>query len=264
MWDPHQYEIYADHRGRPFHELVGRVGASAPERIVDLGCGTGALTATLLDRWPDATVTGVDSSAEMLAEAARHARPPQLTFDRCDVTTWVRGRAGDPGARRPADVIVSNAMLQWVPGHADLLPGLVNALAEGGWLAFAVPGNFDAPSHTLLGELRRSTRWRATLADLPGYHLSSHEPAYYHDRLAGLGCLVDAWETTYLQVLSGTDPVLEWMRGTGLRPVLAALGPADADRFAAEYGALLREAYPAREYGTLLPYRRVFVVARRS
>lgn len=259
MWDPRQYERYADHRSRPFHDLVGRIGAATADRVVDLGCGTGALTATLLDRWPGATVTGVDSSAEMLAEAAPRARPPRLTFHRGDVAGWAAGR--DSG--EPVDVIVSNAVLQWVPGHADLLPGFVAALADGGWLAFQVPGNFGSPSHVLLRELCRSVRWRG-VAEAPGREPGVLEPADYLDRLARLGCAVDAWETTYLHVLTGTDPVLEWVRGTALRPVLAALGPADTERFVTEYAALLREAYPAREYGTLLPFRRVFVVARRG
>ncbi|HEX5494415.1 MAG TPA: trans-aconitate 2-methyltransferase [Mycobacteriales bacterium] len=264
MWDPHQYEIYADHRNRPFHELVARIAAPDPTRVVDLGCGTGALTATLSDRWPHATVTGVDSSAEMLAHAAGRARPPRLTFTADDVRTW--------HTDRPVDVIVSNAVFQWVPGHPDLLPGLVDALVAGGWLAFAVPGNVDSPSHTLLADLCRSARWRSRLASVAdaagqvggqGNDPRVLSPAGYLDRLAQLGCTVDGWETTYQQVLTGPDPVLEWMRGTALRPVLAALGPADAEEFTARYGELLRDAYPPRDYGTVLPYRRVFVVARR-
>lgn len=264
MWDPHQYEVYADHRGRPFHELVGRIAAPEPARVVDLGCGTGALTATLCQRWPGATVVGVDSSPEMLAEAARRASPPRLTFAAGDVRTW--------RADRPVDVIVSNAVFQWLPGHPDLLGGLVGALTDGGWLAFAVPGNGGSPSHTLLAELCRSARWRSRLGDVAdptGQAGGSGEdprvltPAGYLDRLARLGCTVDAWETSYQQVLPGPDPVLEWMRGTALRPVLAALRPDEAEEFTARYGQMLREAYPAGEYGTVLPFRRVFVVAHR-
>ena len=256
MWDPQQYEIYANHRGRPFDDLVRRIGARAPARVIDLGCGTGALTATLLDRWPDATVVGVDSSAQMLDRAARHARPPGLTFHLGDVATWTPDR--------PVDVIVSNAALQWVPGHSDLLPGFVRALTDGGWLAFQVPGNFDSPTHTLLADLRHSATWRATLTELPEREPGVLAPVDYLELLSGLGCVVDVWETTYQQVLTGTDPVLEWMRGTGLRPVLAVLGPADVERFTRQYAALLREAYPTREYGTVLPYRRIFVVAHRA
>ncbi|HEY9389638.1 MAG TPA: trans-aconitate 2-methyltransferase [Mycobacteriales bacterium] len=255
MWDPHQYEIYADQRGRPFDELVARIGAPSPARVVDLGCGTGAFTARLLDRWPEATVVGVDSSAQMLTRAAQHARPPRLTFHLGDIAAWVPDR--------PVNVITSNAALQWVPGHADLLPAFVRALTDDGWLAFQVPGNFDSPTHTLLADLRRSAAWRDSLSDPPRPEPAVLTPEEYLDRLSGLGCAVDVWETTYQQVLPGADPVLEWMRGTGLRPTLEVLDPADAERFTDQYAALLREAYPAREYGTVLPYRRIFVVAHR-
>jgi trans-aconitate 2-methyltransferase len=253
VWDPVRYGRYADERGRPFHELLARVGARRPERVVDLGCGDGALTATLLDRWPDAEVVGVDSSAEMLAAAGPRATP-RLRFELAAVEEWA-----PPG---PVDVLVSNAALQWVPDHVERLPQLVGMLAPGGWLAVQVPGNADAPSHVLLRELRRSPRWRDRLGPGPARWPDVLDPPGYLDRLARLGCVVDAWETTYAHVLQGADPVLEWVRGTALRPVLAALSPADAADFEAEYGAALREAYPAAPYGTVVPFRRVFVVAR--
>ncbi len=257
MWDPGQYERFADERSRPFHELLARVPATAPAYIVDLGCGTGELTATLTARWPEATVLGVDSSERMLTEAAARAVPGRLGFRREPIEEWT------PAA--PVDVLVSNAALQWVPGHADLFGRFVGALAPGGWLAFQVPGNFTFPTHTLLAELCRSPRWRDRLGPLADRHPTSLEPAEYLDRLARLGCTVDAWETTYLHVLSGRDPVLEWVRGTALRPVLTALADdaAATGDFLAEYGSRLREAYPGRAYGTVLPYRRVFVVARK-
>ena len=252
MWDPEVYGRYADQRSRPFHELVDRVAAVEPASVVDLGCGDGSLTATLAQRWPTASVVGVDSSAEMLAGAPAG---PGLAFRQGLIEDW------EPAA--PVDVLVSNAALQWVPDHPALLPRLVGALAPGGWLALQVPGNWDAPSHALLAELRDSPRWRSRLADAgrgPGQ--APPGPAGYVRLLAGLGCAVDAWETTYAQVLSGPDPVLEWVRGTALRPVLARLSAAEAAEFEAEYGALLREAYPAEPWGTLLPFRRVFAVAR--
>lgn len=250
MWDPEVYGRYADERSRPFHELVARVGAVEPARVVDLGCGDGALTATLADRWPSASVLGVDSSAEMLAGAPAG---PRLEFRPGRIEDW------EPDG--PVDVLVSNAALQWVPGHVELLPRLVGALAPGGWLAMQVPGNWDEPSHTLLAELRESPRWKARLAGAERGP-AALGPAEYVRVLAGLGCAVDAWETTYAQVLAGPDPVLDWVRGTALRPVLARLSAAEAAEFEAGYGALLREAYPAQPWGTLLPFRRVFAVAR--
>lgn len=252
MWDPEVYGRYADQRSRPFHELVARVAADGPASVVDLGCGDGSLTATLAQRWPTASVVGVDSSAEMLAGAPTG---PRLRF--------VEGRIEDWAPAAPVDVIVSNAALQWVPDHPALLPRLVGALAPGGWLALQVPGNWAEPTHTLLTGLRESPRWRSRLADAGhGPDQAPPDPAGYVRLLAGLGCAVDAWETTYAQVLAGPDPVLGWVRGTALRPVLARLSAAEAAEFEAEYGALLRSAYPAEPWGTLLPFRRVFAVAR--
>lgn len=257
MWDPARYEEYADQRNRPFFELAGRIGAESPARVVDLGCGTGRLTAALARRWPDATVEGLDSSAEMI-EVARTAketaRTGRLHFAEGDLARWA--------PTRPVDVIVSNAALQWVPGHQELLPRWVETLLPGGWLAFQVPGNFGAPSHTILRELCAAPQWRDRLGEFSTARPVC-EPHEYLDQLAGLGCAVDAWETTYLHLLQGEDPVLGWVKGTALRPILAALDEVAADRFLAVYGARLREAYSRRAYGTAFPFRRIFVVARR-
>jgi trans-aconitate 2-methyltransferase len=253
VWDPAQYGRYADERGRPFHELMARVFAEAPELVVDLGCGDGALTATLARRWPAAAVVGVDSSESMLAEA--HPRSTdRLTFELSTIEDW--------RPDRPVDVLVSNAALHWVPDHAAHLPRLVRSLSPGGWLAVQMPGNADAPSHMLLTELRRSPRWRDRLGGGAGRWPETLDPVGYVDLLAGLGCAVDAWETTYAHVLAGPDPVLDWVRGTALRPVLVALSAAEAADFEADYGAALRSAYPTAPYGTVVPFRRVFVVAQ--
>lgn len=254
MWDAEQYDRFADDRFRPLTDLVARVGAERPGYVVDLGCGTGAATASLAERWPEARVEGVDDSAEMLAEAARHALPGRLDFTLGDLAEWV------PDER--VDVLVSNAALQWVPTHRELLPRFVGWLAPGGWLAFQVPGNYRAPAHRLLAELRQSPRWRDQVGDGADRHLAVDDPGDYLALLAGLGCRVDAWETTYLHVLQGDDPVLEWIKGTGLRPVLDVLDEPDRAEFLAEYGALLRKAFPKQPWGTVLEFRRVFVVAQ--
>lgn len=251
-WDPRTYLQFADERGRPFADLVARVGASAPARVVDLGCGPGQLTAALAQRWPRANVQGFDSSPKMVAAAQEHATD-RLSFAVQDLRDW------RPDA--PVDVIVSNATLQWVPEHRGLLPALVAALVEGGWLAFQVPGNFDEPSHRLLRDLAGQQPYVEHTAGREGPAAAGPE-AYLAD-LSALGCRVDAWETTYLHVLSGPDPVFRWIRSTGARPVLQSL-PDDLRRdFEAEYRALLDEAYPAQPYGTVLPFRRVFVIAER-
>ncbi len=252
MWDPELYGRFGDERSRPFHDLVGRIGATSPARVVDLGCGDGSLTATLAERWPSASVLGVDSSESMLADAAPR---------KSEWLSFVLGAIQDWRPEQPVDVLVSNAALQWVPEHMALLPRLVGALAPGGWLAIQVPGNFEAPSHVALRTLCDSARWRARLGPA-GRWPSMPEPADYVRELTGLGGVVDSWETTYAQVLAGADPVLTWMRGTALRPILARLAPAEAAEFETELGALLREAYPAEPYGTVLPFRRIFAVAQ--
>jgi trans-aconitate 2-methyltransferase len=246
MWDPGQYLAFADHRSRPFHELVARVGATEPRRVVDLGCGPGNLTETLGQRWPDAVLEAFDSSPEMV-EAAR-ARGVDARVG--DVATW------EPAA--DTDVVVTNAVLQWVPGHEDLLRKWVRALPSGAWLAMQVPGNFSGPSHELVRSLVHAS-WPA----LRGLMRPSPvlDPAGYADVLDG--CSVDAWETTYLQRLEGEDAVLEWITGTALRPVRAALDDAGWAEFRAQLAPMLREAYPRRADGTTwFPFRRVFAVAR--
>ncbi|MGH3343446.1 MAG: trans-aconitate 2-methyltransferase [Carbonactinosporaceae bacterium] len=256
MWDPAQYLRYGDERARPFLDLLARVGATGPRYVVDLGCGPGGLTASLLDRWPGASVDGVDNAPEMIEQAAKRAVAGRLAFGLGDVRDW--------RPPRPVDVLVANATLQWVPGHITLLPQLVAWLAPGGWFAMQVPGNFSSPSHTSLRDLRLSPRWRHRVGDEADRHLAVGEPAEYVEALAGLGCRVDVWETTYTHVLPGDDAVLEWMRGTGLRPVLARLDEAEQEEFLAEYGAALRRAYPRRPYGIPYPFRRIFAVAARA
>ena len=256
MWDPEQYQHFGDERSRPFFDLLARVGAQAPDVVVDLGCGPGTLTATLLRRWPNAVVQGIDNSAEMI-EAAR-ALPAgggqRLSFVQGDVRDW------RPDGR--VDVIVSNAVLQWVPDHPGVLARWAGFLQTGGWLAFQIPGNFDQPSHLALRELADGDRWRSLLAGVR-LNRQAADPAEYLDLLTRAGFEVDAWETTYLHLLHGDDPVLDWYKGTGLRPVLAALPPDLAAEFLDEYRARMSEAYPAAPYGTVFPFRRVFVVAVR-
>jgi trans-aconitate 2-methyltransferase len=255
MWDPGQYQRFADERGRPFFDLLARVRASDPRYVVDLGCGPGNLTAVLAERWPGADVAGVDSSHEMISAARAGPGRAGLHFTLADLREW--------RPSRPVDVLVCNAVLQWVPGHLDLVKHWPDLLSPGGWLAIQLPGNYHEPSHAILLDLVRSPRWRPLLAGVQ-LNRQAHDPADYLNLLASAGCEVDAWETTYLHVLPGDDPVTEWYRGTGLRPVLAALDPGQAEEFVADYGELARAAYPRTPCGTVLPFRRVFVVARRT
>jgi trans-aconitate 2-methyltransferase len=256
-WDPDRYLAYADERGRPFVDLLARVHAEKPRVVVDLGCGPGTLTALLKERWPDASVSGVDSSPEMIEKATSI---DGIRWEVNDLRAWA---APDPLALRgPVDVLVSNATLQWVPDHLDLLPGLLDRVAPGGWFAFQVPGNFDEPSHTTRTDLAARAPYAEHVRDarVP----ASHDPGVYARVLLDLGCEVDAWETTYLHVLTGEDPVFRWVSGTGARPTLQALPDDLRPDFEDEFKALLREAYPSDSAGrVILPFRRIFVVAQK-
>jgi len=248
-WDPQEYAVHAAPRARPFTDLLARVGAAAPRDVLDVGCGSGELTATLARRWPSARVRGLDASADMLAAAPAGAG-----------VEFSRGAAEDVDASG-VDVLVSNAVLQWVPTHEELLVRWAGQLAPGGWLAFQVPSNFGAPSHRLLRELAARPRWAGTLDGVLREEPVA-PPQRYLALLAGAGMSVDAWQTEYQHVLAGPDPVLGWVRGTALRPVLDALPDPEAAEFTREYGALLREAYPAQPWGTPFPFLRTFVVAQ--
>ncbi|GAA2737212.1 hypothetical protein GCM10009867_23530 [Pedococcus aerophilus] len=263
VWDPTQYAKFSDHRSRPFDDLLARVRATSPALVVDLGCGNGPLTLGLAQRWPDARIVGVDHSPEMLKAARELDVDGRVEWVEADVATWDVATLG-----AAPDVIVTNATLQWVPGHLDLVARWVSALAPGGWFAMQVPGNNDAPSHALMRESAANHPAKERLSPALN-RLAVHDPARYVVELGAFGCEVDGWETTYQHVLDPAgeqdNPVLEWVRGTGLRPVLEALtDEAERAAFLADYDARLRAAYPRTPVGVILAFRRVFAVARRS
>ncbi len=251
-WDPKQYGRFANERNRAFLDLTARIDATSPGHVVDVGCGPGNLTGLLAERWPDAVVEGIDSSPEMIAVAAD---VPGVSFSIGDAAEWQP--AGD------VDVVVSNAALQWVPRHQQLMAQWAGALPRNGWLAVQVPGNFDSPSHALMRRLADTDRWASALRDVVHHTDAVGQPESYAAVLLDAGMVADVWETTYLHVLQGDDPVLEWLRGTGLRPLLAALSPAEVEEFSAQLAADLRGAYPPGPHGTLFPFRRVFTVGHK-
>lgn len=253
-WNPDQYLKFEQPRLRPAADLLARVAATAPKIVYDLGCGAGNVTRMLAERWPAAAITGVDDSAEMLAQAARELGS----------ATWVRQSVADWSPSRPADVIFSNAALHWLPGHDRLFPALFGHLAPGGVLAVQMPKNFSAPSHTLIADTVRDGPWRATLEPLlrPAPVAA---PGDYYAMLAPLARSVDIWETEYLQILHGADPVKEWTKGTWLKPFLDALSAPRRAEFEADYARRLRIAYPrAADGATLFPFRRLFIVAKKA
>ena len=252
VWNPETYLTFADHRGRPFFELLARVAAEKPRRVVDLGCGPGNLTETLTQRWPGAVIEAVDSSPEMVAAARERGLDAVV---------------GDIGAWAPqpdTDVLVSNAALQWVPGHQELLVRWAGELPSGAWIAMQVPGNFDAPSHRAVREVAARPEFADSLQDLRfSAGVVVETPVGYAELLTDAGCAVDVWETTYIHELTGETPVFDWISGTALTEVRARLSEDVWADYRSQLIPRLAELYPVRADGrTFFPFRRLFVVAR--
>ncbi|MBV9022773.1 MAG: trans-aconitate 2-methyltransferase [Streptomycetaceae bacterium] len=265
IWDPHQYLRHSSHRTRPFRDLLAHIPElpGTPPKIADLGCGPGNVTILLANRWPDADITGLDNSAEMLANAKQQyaGKTPgggTLHFRHTDAATWLPDQA--------YDLIVSNAALQWVPNHPEMITRWIDSLAPGGTFALQVPGNFDAPSHALLDDLCDAPQWHHRLKGQSRRYIHILDPAGYLKLFDSLDCTAEAWETTYVQHLQGEDPVLEWTKGTALRPILTALAddPPAQKEFLTQYRDLLRKAYPSGPRGTAFPFRRIFAVATKK
>jgi trans-aconitate 2-methyltransferase len=253
VWHPETYLKYANVRFRAAMDLIERIPLERCERAYDLGCGTGHLTQALQERWPAARISGIDSSAEMLA----HARGefPKLDWLEADISTW------RPAA--PADLLFSNAALQWVPDHEHLLPTLLGYVRPGGILAIQMPRHIESPAHLLLLETAHEPRWRERL--LPAtLRLVVHSPEQYWRWLTPHAANVDIWETIYQHELEGKNPVVEFFRGTQLRPYIHALPESEAEEFVAAYADKIARAFPKQANGkTLLPFRRIFMIAQR-
>jgi trans-aconitate 2-methyltransferase len=254
-WDAEQYLKFGDERTQPVRDLIGRIQLPSPKRIVDLGCGPGNSTEELRRRWPAADITGLDSSPEMIGQAQR-AFPRGM---------WVAGDAANWRAAEPFDLVFSNAMLHWVKNHEAVLPRLLDQVADGGALAFQVPAHYDSPLHREIMEVSREPAWSERMAGARAA-LTNHPPEFYYDLLEARATRLDIWETTYYHVLAGPDAVLEWFRGSGLRPFLEALD-SDGERrqFERRLAARYEKAYPRRLDGQILfPFRRLFLIAYRA
>ncbi|HWB49803.1 MAG TPA: trans-aconitate 2-methyltransferase [Stellaceae bacterium] len=253
-WDAEQYLKFADARTLPALDLLSRIRLAAPARVVDLGCGPGNSTTPLKARWPDAAVTGVDSSEELLAAARRDH--PGIAFEQADIANW--------SAAAPSDVVFANASLQWVGNHRRLMPRLFGQVAPGGVLAVQMPRNHDFATHRLMRQVAAEGAWRDRLA---GARDPSpvQPPAFYYDLLAPRAAAFTVWETDYIQIMDGVPAIIAWLHGTGLRPFLARLTEAERPVFLDRYAALLADAYPAQSDGKiLLPYPRLFFIATKG
>lgn len=249
-WDPGQYLAFSQERLRPALDLLNRVPLEAPTTILDLGCGPGNVSRLLAERWPAATLTGVDSSPEML-RAAR-AVLPEADWVEADLRTWT--------PQDPVDLVFSNAALHWLEDHPAQFPRMASWVKPGGFLAVQMPASHAFPCHTAAFDLAGRAPWKGLL-DPPPRFPPVHGLADYHRWLAPGARTLDLWETTYLHDLEGDDPVTEWFKGSLLVPYLEALPEPHRDAFVLAYRRIVQEAYPSNAGGrTLMPFRRMFLV----
>jgi trans-aconitate 2-methyltransferase len=254
-WSAEQYVAFEDERTRPVRDLLAALPPIDAHSAIDLGCGPGNSTEVLAARYPQASISGIDSSSDMI-EAARR-RLPHLNFAVEDLQAWK-----DAG---PFDVILANAVLQWVSRHDTLLPALVAKLAPGGVLAVQMPDNLDEPAHRLMREVAAGGPWAAKLAAASAARAPQQSAAWYYELLRPLCSKVDLWRTTYYHFLrGGAAAVVEWFKGSGLRPFLEPLNAAERSAFLERYTGAIATAYPGlADGGVLLPFPRVFLTAIR-
>ncbi|NWC91123.1 MULTISPECIES: trans-aconitate 2-methyltransferase [unclassified Pseudomonas] len=251
-WSAKQYSMFEQQRTRPVRDLVAAIPDGDVRSAVDLGCGPGNSTEVLAERFPKALVTGMDSSDDMLIDARK--RLPALNFELADIGAW------NPAQK--FDVILANASLQWLPDHATLYPHLVDQLTPGGTLAVQTPDNLDEPAHKLAREVAADGPWAAKIGSVK--HNERHTASYYFELLSKHCSTVDVWRTTYHHPLAGSAAVVEWFKGSALRPFLAPLTESEKSAFLDEYLTRITQAYPALADGTvLLPFPRLFIIATR-
>ena len=250
-WDPAQYLAFGTERLQPALDLLSRIPLTSPATIIDLGCGAGNVTKALKQRWPNASLTGVDGSANMLERA--RSGDPDVAWVEADMNDWKPGN--------PVDLIYSNAALHWLDDHGALFPRLMEHVSPGGYLAVQMPRNWAAPSHSRITEAVRTGPWREKLEPLLR-SAPSHAPDVYYDILSPVTSRLEIWETDYCQILEGDNPVAEFVKGSQLKRFLDALDEPGRSRFENDYRARILAAYPKRQDGkTLFPFRRLFVLA---
>jgi trans-aconitate 2-methyltransferase len=251
-WSPSLYLRFEDERTRPARDLLAAVPLAAPRTVVDIGCGPGNSTELLAARYPDAGITGFDTSPEMLAAARQ--RVPRATFVAADVATWM--------PRLPVDLMFANAVFQWVPDHVAVLARLLDGLTAGGALAVQMPDNFAEPSHFLMREVAGAGAWAGKLADAEREREVIPAAGVYYDRLTGKAARVDIWRTVYQHPLADAAAIVAWFKSTGLQPYLKRLSPREQVDFLAAYEARIADAYPPRADGrVLLAFPRLFLLA---
>lgn len=261
-WSAKQYVAFEDERTRPVRDLLAALPPIAAQHVVDIGCGPGNSTEVLAERYPQAAVSGIDSSLDMIA-AARARGMAGASFVVEDIEHWLQ--AGDTARGLRFDVILANAVLQWVPHHERVLPALAARLAPGGALAVQMPNNSNEPAHRLMRQVASEGPWASKVTTAAAARTSVGEASWYYEVLRAAGCRTDVWQTTYHHPLSGgIGAVVEWFKGSGLRPFLDQLSANEQADYLARYqGALAREFEVLSDGSVLLPFPRLFIVAVR-
>lgn len=269
-WSAKQYVAFEDERTRPVRDLLAALPQIQARSVIDLGCGPGNSTEMLAAQFPVAEISGIDSSPDMIEAAQR--RLPRVRFRVLDIDTWCSEDRGANARRSNAQpgfgafgVILANAVLQWLPNHAQLLPLLVGKLASGGALAVQMPDNLEEPAHRLMRETAAAEPWSAKLAAAAAARPPLASADWYYELLRPLCAKVDIWRTTYYHSLpGGAGAVVEWFKGSGLRPFLEPLGHEERAAYLERYTAALARAFPTFADGSvLLPFPRLFLVAIR-
>ena len=252
-WDAALYRQYEDERTQPARDLLARVKLDAPSSVVDLGCGPGNSTELLVARYPTAGVLGIDTSEDMLDSA--RTRLPNCRFEKADIATW-------RPEKRP-DLIYANAALQWVAGHAELVPRLFSDLAPGGVLAFQMPDNRDEPAHRLMRETAAAGPWSGIIGNAAATRVQVLRLTTYYDMLAKDAAEIEVWRTVYYHPMNSAAAIVNWVRGTGLKPFLEPLANDQQTAFLEDYTSRINDAYPPHPDNLrLLAFPRVFMVAR--
>ena len=260
-WSAQQYLAFEDERTRPVRDLLAAVPDVEARTALDIGCGPGNSTEVLAARFPHATVSGFDSSPDMIAAA--RSRLPSLRFEVLDLRGWLEAAGPGSGPDAALDILLANAVLQWVPDHAALFPALVAKLASGGCLAVQVPDNLKEPAQKLMREIANEGPWRAKLAGADRARVSIESAEWYYRLLRAHCSRVDIWRTTYYHPLAGANEIVEWFKGTGLRPFLDPLDSRERAEYLARYAERLARLFPAQSREVLLPFPRLFMVAQR-
>ncbi|MGG7177425.1 methyltransferase domain-containing protein [Clostridium paraputrificum] len=252
-WNSEQYLMFKNERTQPAIDLVNRIAIENPRKIIDIGCGPGNSTEVLAKRFPNAYVLGVDSSSDMIEQGKRDY--PNLDFNKCDVGSDLSKLDKD------FDIVFSNACIQWIPNHNQLLNNLIGLLKRGGILAVQIPMNYQEPIHKIIGEVTTNERWKSEF-DNPRIFYNMEQSQYF-DLLSEISSEFYMWETTYYHNLESHKDIIEWYRGTGLRPYLNSLSESKKELFEQEIFERVVEEYPVQKNGRVIfRFPRLFFVAK--